>query len=129
MNEQDPVIPENAIDLRRSRGSAHIRRFGARRNALVVSLVIGLLVCGACRKSAPARPTHEGVTGVVVAVDKDQGTIQINHEEIKGYMPAMSMNFRVRKKFLLDDIKQGDRVQFTLRDTPNGYMISQLKKQ
>ncbi|HYL99060.1 MAG TPA: copper-binding protein [Blastocatellia bacterium] len=97
--------------------------------ALILCCLVLLAGMGGCRKSAAVRPTHEGVEGVVVTVDKDQGTIQINHDEIKGYMPGMSMSFRVKKKFLLDDIRPGDRVTFTLRDTGNGYVISQLKKQ
>jgi Cu/Ag efflux protein CusF len=131
MHEQITVVNDTVLDLTQGGRVRQMKIHPLLRFSLALYFIFGLAVCGACRKStpAPARPAHEGVTGVVVSVDKDQGTIQINHEEIKGYMPAMSMAFHVKKKFLLDDIKPGDKVQFTLRDTGNGYVISQLKKQ
>jgi Cu/Ag efflux protein CusF len=41
-------------------------------------------------------------------------SIEINHQEIKGYMPAMQMEFPVKDRSLLDSINTGDKVDFTL---------------
>src|SRR5262244_298418 len=35
-------------------------------------------------------------TGVVVTINREEAWIEINHEEIKGLMPAMQMEFNVK---------------------------------
>jgi Cu(I)/Ag(I) efflux system protein CusF len=66
--------------------------------------------------------------GVVEGVDKSIDTIQINHGDIKGYMPAMSMPYRVKDKAMLDLVKPGDKVTFTLEDTSKGAVLIEIKK-
>lgn len=53
--------------------------------------------------------------GVVTKLNRDGGSIELNHEEIKDMMPAMQMEFFVSDKKMLDDLKVGDKVEFTLR--------------
>jgi len=65
---------------------------------------------------------------VVEGVDKSVDQIQINHGEIKGYMPAMSMPYRVKDKAMLDMVKPGDKVSFTLEDTAKGAVLIEIKK-
>ena len=43
-------------------------------------------------------------TGVVALINKKEGWIEINHEDIKDLMPAMQMEFNVRDKSLLDKV-------------------------
>ncbi|MBA2341138.1 MAG: copper-binding protein [Pyrinomonadaceae bacterium] len=71
--------------------------------------------------------THRGV-GVVEAIDPEKRTIKINHEEIKGYMEAMSMDFHAREATLLNDLKPGDRIEFTLEETAGIVVITNIKK-
>jgi protein SCO1/2 len=54
--------------------------------------------------------------GKVVAVDKAERRVTIEHEEIKGYMDAMTMPFAVRQNdyWALDVLKRGDKVTATL---------------
>jgi len=66
--------------------------------------------------------------GVVEKIDKSTDTIQINHSDIKGYMPAMSMPYRVKDKTMLDLVKPGDKVIFTLEDTSEGAVLIEIKK-
>ena len=66
--------------------------------------------------------------GVVEGVDRSIDTIQINHGDIKGYMPAMSMPYRVKDKAMLDLVKPGDKVTFTLEDTSKGPVLIEIKK-
>jgi Cu/Ag efflux protein CusF len=40
-------------------------------------------------------------TGVVGTINRTEGWIEINHEEIKDLMPAMQMEFNVKDKTLL----------------------------
>jgi Cu/Ag efflux protein CusF len=66
--------------------------------------------------------------GVVEGVDRSIDTIQINHGDIKGYMPAMSMPYGVKDKSMLDLVKPGDKVTFTLEDTSKGPVLIEIKK-
>ena len=71
--------------------------------------------------------TYHGV-GTVEAVNQKNRRLTINHEEIKGYMQAMSMEHYVKDASLLDSIEPGDRVEFTLNDTAGIAVITELKK-
>ncbi|MFL6214844.1 MAG: copper-binding protein [Blastocatellia bacterium] len=66
--------------------------------------------------------------GVVESIGDARTTVQINHEDIKDLMPAMSMSFEVQSAALLDHIAPGDRVSFTLQETPHGLVIIELRK-
>ena len=67
-------------------------------------------------------------TGVVVVVNRKEGWIEINHEDIPDLMPAMQMEFWVQNKSLLDNVKPGDRVDFTIVETTKGEFLTELKK-
>ena len=67
-------------------------------------------------------------TGVVGTINRTEGWIEINHEEIKDLMPAMQMEFNVKDKTLLDKVKTGDRVDFTIVETEKGEWLTEIKK-
>ena len=48
--------------------------------------------------------------GKVVAVNKSERTATIAHEDIKGYMPAMTMPFKIKNDADLEMLKPGDQV-------------------
>lgn len=52
--------------------------------------------------------------GQVVSVDRRQRTVLIAHEEIPGYMGAMTMPFTLKEDWAYAKLKPGDRVQATL---------------
>jgi Cu/Ag efflux protein CusF len=78
-------------------------------------------------QASPGAKVFSG-EGVVEGVDRSIDTIQINHGDIKGYMPAMSMPYGVKDKSMLDLVKPGDKVTFTLEDTSKGPVLIELKK-
>ena len=45
----------------------------------------------------------------------ERGVIELKHEEIRGLMPAMQMEFYLGENVSLQDVKVGDDVDFTLR--------------
>jgi Cu/Ag efflux protein CusF len=53
--------------------------------------------------------------GKVTKINDQAGSVELDHEDIPGVMPAMKMEFYVRDKVLLKNIKVGDQVDFTLR--------------
>ena len=52
--------------------------------------------------------------GKVVALVPESGEIVLAHEEIKGFMDAMTMGYKVSSSSLLKAVKPGDTVQFTI---------------
>ena len=67
-------------------------------------------------------------TGVVASINKKEAWIEINHEEIKGLMPAMQMEFNVKDKSLLDKVNVGDRVDFTIVETEKGEYLTEINR-
>jgi Cu/Ag efflux protein CusF len=67
-------------------------------------------------------------TGVVTIINKKEGWIEINHDDIVGLMPAMQMEFWVKDKSLLDRVKVGDKVDFVVIETTKGEYLTDIKK-
>ena len=40
--------------------------------------------------------------------------IVVDHKEIKGFMGAMTMGYRIEPPSLLEGVKAGDRIRFTI---------------
>ena len=68
------------------------------------------------------------VTGVVRAGLGDLGMLVVTHGEIPGYMPAMTMGFRTASPKIVESVKPGDAVRFTLRGTPPNLAITAIEK-
>jgi protein SCO1/2 len=79
-------------------------------------LILLCAVCGlSCRKPEAAAPGRRyEVKGKVVSVDKAKHKVTLEHEEIRGYMDAMTMPFTLRDEAILGELAQGDLVQATL---------------
>ena len=67
-------------------------------------------------------------TGIVRAGMVDLGLLVITHGEIPGYMPPMTMGFRTAAPAILESVKPGDAVRFTLRGTPPNLAITSIEK-
>ena len=57
--------------------------------------------------------------GKVVAVVPSSQQLVVDHKEIKGFMDAMTMGFRVDSPTLLEDVKAGDNIRFTIDPQKN----------
>ena len=74
-------------------------------------------------------------TGIVTKVvlenpyDKTLASVEVNHGEIVGLMPAMRMEFYVKGRSLLDGIKVGDLIDFTIEEKGSSEIISDIRKQ
>ena len=67
-------------------------------------------------------------TGVVKLINLKEGWIEIEHEEIKGLMPAMTMEWWITNRSLMKSVRVGDKVDFTVVETGKGEFITRLKK-
>ena len=67
-------------------------------------------------------------TGVVRAGIAELGILVITHGDIPGYMPPMTMGFRTASPKILESVRPGDEVRFTLRGTPSNLAITAVDK-
>ncbi len=56
-------------------------------------------------------------------VEDDGTTMTVRHEEIPGYMAAMTMPFKVGEASLLDGLEYGDKIQFELVVDKEGSVV------
>ena len=52
--------------------------------------------------------------GVILEVDQRDNQLVLDHEEIKGFMPKMTMGYTVSSPDLLKGLKKGDRIKFKI---------------
>ncbi len=70
---------------------------------------------------------HRGV-GIIQSINMSRPSVEIAHEEMKNFMPAMTMDFYVRDRSLLESLRPGDKADFTIDDTNGIQMVSEIKK-
>jgi protein SCO1 len=68
------------------------------------------------------------VKGQIVSLEPDGRTVKIRHEEIPGYMPAMTMPFEVKTTNDLAGLMAGDTVSFRMIVTDTDGWIENLKR-
>jgi Cu/Ag efflux protein CusF len=106
---------------------------------LVTSLLTLFLLTGCTNRLAHKDSEPEGpaaavqtktypAVGIVKELDPKLPMIEIDHEDIKGLMPAMQMQFHVKDKALLDGISVGDRIEFTVESGVGGLRVVAMRK-
>lgn len=73
------------------------------------SIAIAFASCNREPTVSPNAKRFE-LRGKVVSVEKAQNLVTISHEDIQGYMPAMTMPFKVKDAWVFEVIKPGDQV-------------------
>ncbi|HYB41084.1 MAG TPA: copper-binding protein [Candidatus Methylomirabilis sp.] len=79
----------------------------------------------------PAPPAVErafSTRGVVRAVFPDRNVVVLTHEDIPGYMPAMTMGFPVQEPRLYEGLDIGETVRVTLRGVPPNLVITAIAR-
>ena len=79
-------------------------------------------------KTASSRGLISG-KGVVLKVDRANGTVKINHDPIPALdWPEMTMPFRLKESALAAQVKEGDKVGFFLEKSGSDYVIVKWQK-
>jgi protein SCO1/2 len=80
---------------------------------LVLSVIALALCLGvACRRSGSEK--RYDFKGKVIVVEPDKHLVTVSHEDIKGYMPAMTMPFTVKSESDLQILAPDDEITATL---------------
>ncbi len=107
------------------------------RYSTAVALVACLLMA-ACAKqeaaapvastaSAPAVPAEgrHPLTGEIVKVDTERQTLLVSHDKIPGFMPAMTMEFKVAKADFAN-AREGQRIRAEMVDRGEDYWLEKI---
>lgn len=90
-----------------------------------VSLLLGLLASAAC--SGPDRREYK-LEGQVLSLTADHTTAMIKHEEIPGFMSAMTMQYQVQDAKEYEPLVPGDLITARLIVLPNAAYLENVKK-
>ncbi|HYE16334.1 MAG TPA: SCO family protein [Pyrinomonadaceae bacterium] len=89
---------------------------------MLASLCAGFASC--------SRPKGEerryDLKGKIVSVEREKGQINVDHEEIPGFMAAMVMPFPIKDKDVLGAMQPGDTLQATLVVGDEGYWLENI---
>jgi Cu/Ag efflux protein CusF len=77
--------------------------------------------------AAVAPRSYPGV-GTVKSINPKAPSIEIDHGDIEGLMPAMQMEFDVSDVALLDGLQVNDRIDFTIEDRTGVMRVTAIKK-
>ncbi|MCM2311774.1 MAG: copper-binding protein [Steroidobacteraceae bacterium] len=83
-------------------------------------------------KSQPAAMSEMAMPltdGVIRAIDRDAGTITVEHGPIKSLgMPAMTMPYHVKDRSMLTAVKPGDRIKMSVDKMDDLYTITTMQR-
>ncbi len=101
--------------------------------ALSVMVLGSALDVTGCGSGGGGPPIQEGaarsytVQGEIQSISDAKDQASIAHEEVEGYMPAMTMTFFTQNPTQLEGLSAGDRVEFTF--TSDGrHVIAAIRK-
>ena len=95
-------------------------------------LLVVLSACGS-QTPRPAEDTSKApssevryyeATGTLVTIQ--EGHLKIEHDEIPGFMKAMTMSFQVKDPALLKGLEEGSEVRFRVAVTEDSVLIEQI---
>ena len=90
-------------------------------------VTLALLSCGPSTNS-DERADHYDTRGVVRGFSPDRSTIEIQHENIPGFMPSMTMPFVTRDPKQIADLRTGDAISFRMAVTKKDFWVENVKK-
>ena len=93
---------------------------------VAILLLAALLVAAGCSREPEARRYE--LHGQVLAVKADTNEILVKHEDIPGFMPAMTMPYIVKEAALLKGRAPGDLITATLMVAPASAWLSAITK-
>ena len=96
------------------------------RTAFCFGLALVLTAHGGCGRSASDREST--LQGQILSIAVDRKDANIKHEEIKGFMAAMTMPYKVRNAKEFADLAPGDLITSTLVVLSNDAYLKDVRK-
>jgi len=73
-----------------------------------------LIACAVCTECGGASSQGYPLAGKIISIDQSKSQVVVSHSEIKGYMPAMVMPFKLKDLSLVQSLAKGDVITATL---------------
>ena len=133
-----------SVGLLKALNIARSSRYVARASSiLILAVSIGLLLFydTYAQFTARSNPSAAGLDlgqehgekhagrGSVVSIDQNRAKVTLKHDEIRGLMPPMTMEFNVQPAEMLKGFRVGDKVQFTLNVHGGNFIITRIEKE
>lgn len=88
-------------------------------------LLISLSACEPAPPATKGGPQHYDAQGTIVRIEGEY--VLIDHEDVPGFMDAMTMTFPVSDPSVLEGLEQGARVSFRIVVDGASYEIDQIE--
>ena len=102
------------------------------KHVVILFVALALVACGKSEtKSKPLDVAGQKVyelRGKIVSRDRNDNTLKVDHEEIKGFMEAMTMDYSVRGAKVEQLPADGTRVQAKLHVADDAYWLTDVRK-
>ena len=109
----ESTINPSAVGAKKYRGPDGKSKMPTFNDDMTVQELIDLSTYLASLRPKGVPKSVSGV-GKVIALVPETQEIVVDHEEIKGFMDAMTMGYKVNPTSLLKTVKAGDKVRFTI---------------
>jgi Cu/Ag efflux protein CusF len=109
----ESVVNPSAHAAKKYRGPDGKSTMPANNDRMTVQELIDLSSYLASLRPKGVPKSVSGV-GKVIALVPETQEIVVDHEEIKGFMDAMTMGYKVNPTSLLKSVKPGDKIRFTI---------------
>lgn len=109
----ESTINPSAVSAKKYRGPDGKSKMPSFNEDMTVQELIDLSAYMASLKPKGVPKSVSGV-GKVIALVPESQQIVVDHEEIKGFMDAMTMGYKVSSASVLKGLKPGDKVRFAL---------------
>jgi Cu/Ag efflux protein CusF len=95
-------------------------------NRLAIVLLVLAITLAGCSKPAPAKEYQ--MHGQITGLDPDGHVATIKHEQIPGYMGAMTMGYHVKDTAEFSKLKVGDTINATVYVTDDDMWVGNIQK-
>jgi protein SCO1/2 len=92
----------------------------------LILFLISAFLFSACPKTESREINRYDMKGKVVAVDRAKKKATIAHEDIPGYMSAMTMEFPIRADWVWDDLTKDSEIRAELVVTKDEYWLENI---
>jgi len=93
----------------------------------LLCLVLALAACDRSKTADSSARSYQ-VRGIVRGFAPDRSTVSVEHEDIPGFMPSMTMPFSVKDQREIAEVKIGDGISFRMAVTDKDLFLDQVKK-
>ena len=98
---------------------------------LIALIAVSLIACGKSETRKPVDAAGQKVyelRGKIVSRDRGENSLKIDHEEIKGFMEAMTMDYTVRGAKVEELPADGTKIRAKLHVVDDAYWVSDVRK-